>query len=217
MAFFDTILKPLNAVLHSIDNSSFLKKPMTWLYIINGVIAALVPIIMLVYIFSEGKNIAGGLIGYVEGWSAVVWTLEEIILVVVLLCLAIYAFMFWLKRARQLDHTVRHGDAIVAIPVYAHFLQTGFEFWGLFAGVFLGIAGVLMFILQILTWPFYDFGQFLLQGIVTPVLFVVIGAIVGYFIIFLGHVFGELLRIKAIVGNNLRDLGDIFRATTMED
>ncbi len=217
MAFFDTILKPLNAVLHSIDNSSFLKKPMTWLYIINGVLSELLALFLIYYIFSEGKNAAGNLVGYIEGWKAVVWTIEEIILVLALLCLSVYAFMFWLKRARQLDKDVRRGDAIVAIPVYAHYLQAGFEFWGLLIFAVMGLVGAMSFILQILTWPFSDIAEFILAGLLMPILIAGIGAVIGYFLIFIGHVLGELLRVKAIVGNNLRDLGDIFRATTMED
>lgn len=217
MAFFDTILKPLDAVLHSIDDSSFLKKPMTWFYILNGVLSALVPLFIIFWMFSEGERTVGGFVGYLEGWSAFVWTFEEIILVVALLCLSVYAFMFWLKRARQLDRVVRRGDEIVAIPVYAHFLQCGFEFWGLLIGIVMAIAGAMLFILLILTWPFSGFGDFLVGGIFTPLLLIAGGCIMGYFLVFLGHVCGELLRVKAIVGNNLRDMGDILRATTMED
>lgn len=216
MNYLNLFFKPLNMLLEYIDNSSFLKKPMTWFYLLLAVVAAVIPLYVCYQVIdseSLGMISARGL----SGWSKFVWVIEELLIVLTLLGLAAYSFMMWFKRAKHLDNDIRRGDVIVAIPVFAHFVQTIFEYVALLFSVLMVMSGVMTFIFMILTWPFNDFGDFLKFGLLMPIAMVVVGCLVGYLFVFLGHVIGENWRVKAILGNNVRDMGDILRSSTMEE
>lgn len=225
----DTITKPFYAFMNWIDSGEFFRKPLQWLYILCGVISFCIPLVAL-YVFYEG--FAKQTSHYIKGWDAVAFWITGILLAITIIIFAIYCFLFWFNRYKKLNLTFKKGDQIVAIPIWGHWIQTTFEFWGLFLAavptffIFFSffynfISFKTSFFSEIGTWATRNefFGYFV--GLLTAIVGIIISFIcifiVAYLILLIGHVIGEKLRARANVANDTRDMGDILRGTVLKD
>ena len=216
MNFFSFIKRSFYKLLSWIDNGKFFIKPTKWGYTILAWLSILLPIAACVFIYQAYD---GQVFGYVEGWEKFSLVLLSIFFFI-FVCVAAYLnYLFWIHRRSAIDSTVKVGDQIVVIPVFAHFLQSWGESMGLLLGLIPAIGVVMVFIWQVLS-GFHQFDLFdnyiknFFGGLVVTILAVAACCLVGYSIVFLNRWMGELMRLRAQVANDVRDLGDIHRAAT---
>ena len=90
---------------------------------------------------------------------------------------------------------------------------------GLLLGLIPAIGVVMVYIWQVLSgfhqFDFFDnFIKNLFGGLLATIFAAAASCLVGYAIVFLFRWMGELMRLRAQVANDVRDLGDIHRAAT---
>lgn len=139
--FVDTI-KPF---LNYIDNGSFFRKPLKWLYAAIGVLNLLFPIYMLY------KAIESGLFKLLEGkeifFLLVVW--------LVIMIAGWLSFQLWWHRKENVYTSSSDDDEFVATPAFSHLVQT----LGEWLGAWVAVVG--FFISLILTIAFGNEAEFL--------------------------------------------------------
>lgn len=213
----------LELMLNYIDNGTFFRDPMKLLYIIFGVLGFAAPAAYIYFLYDAWDNLIPS---FLDTWPKLTLGLTYILVLVYLIAIAYAHLVFWLHRKDKLHQTVRVGDKIVAIPVYADFIQCAGEAAGIFPAISMLGAYVIFFVIGLLNgfkfihYGPFDFGDYL-EGIIYLIIGFVLLAIacfiIGYLIILVAHVISERLRIKAMLANDVRDLGDIHRAATMTE
>ena len=212
----DSIKFVFYKLLSWIDNGKFFIKPSKWGYTILAWLSFLLPIAAGILFYIAYNS---GVFGRVKGWDLYSLILLFIIFFI-FVCVAAYLnFLFWIHRRTAINSTVKVGDQIVIIPVFAHFVQSWGESVGLLLGLLPSIAVVLIFIWQILTGfsqmnIFDDYLKNLFGGLIYIILIVAVCCFVGYCHVFFARWIGELMRLRAQIANDVRDLGDIHRAAT---
>ena len=203
----------VDRLLQYIDSGRFFRSPIKVLYILIGVstfVPILLPIILLIipqvhyFISSQGT------------WTTIVSYFGVLVLIVYFLMLGFY---YWHNRQRDLYATVRIGDKIKAIPVCAHIIRSLGEWNGVYLFVSTMGAYLILYVLALLTgggsieiFLIILFGGLLIIPVLGFVLF-----LISYPIILSAHAISERLMIRAIVANNVSDLGDIHRAAVMPE
>lgn len=213
----------LELMLNYIDNGTFFRDPMKLLYVIFGIVGFAAP---LVYLYFICDNWDGLIPHHLDTWPKMTLTLTYILIFVYLVGISYAHLVFWLHRKDKLHQTVRVGDKIVAIPVYADFIQCAGEAAGIFPALALLGSYIVAFLIGLLNgfkfidYGVMDFGDYLEAVVVLIIAFVLLAIacfIIGYLIILVAHVVSEQLRIKAMLANDVRDLGDIHRAAVMTE
>lgn len=206
----------VDRLLQYIDSGRFFRSPIKVLYILIGVstfVPMLLPIVLLFiphvhyFISSQGT------------WTTIVSYFGVLVLIVYFLMLGFFGFYYWRNRQRDLYATVRIGDKIKAIPVCAHIIRSLGEWNGVYLFVSTMGAYLILYVLALLTgggsieiFLIILFGGLLVIPVLGFVLF-----LISYPIILSAHAISERLMIRAIVANNVSDLGDIHRAAVMPE
>ncbi|MCF0205234.1 MAG: hypothetical protein HUK12_08115 [Muribaculaceae bacterium] len=226
----DQIKDSFYALLRMIDSGVFFKKPMQWLYLLTGILSFLPPLCCIVIFFAISKIVSP----YMEGWGEALFYIMMFLLVVVSIILGYFSFLFWQHRSNRLGNAIKDYDDISALPVWGHYLQTSFEYWGLFSVIVPAIGFIAIFLYAFLSFNTYIFanlgyeffhigsemGDYFagLIGALVTLAFIILGlCILGYVMVLISHVIGENIRIKANIANDTRDMGDILRAATMNE
>ncbi|MBQ9287710.1 MAG: hypothetical protein IJ212_04700 [Bacteroidaceae bacterium] len=212
----------LNTLLSWIDSGNFFKKPMKVLYMITGYLSFLLPIALLVAFFNfkdiiEDFTSIKSLVD--DGWPAFLYMIFIILFFIILFLLSYINFLFWKNRSEKLESLVKTGDQIVVIPVWADYVQSTGEVWGIFWGIVPSITAILALVFYILSGAIFE-DNFLLNLLVSVIgcaLFILFWVICGFIIILMSHFIGESMRLKAQMANDIRDIGDIARAATFEN
>ena len=181
--------------INAMEKSSFIRRPLYWLYVVFAVLSLLVPVILLISIISNDMLGAGG-VGVFMIWLVVAfWGWIE--------------FQLWWNRKDKINQYYQESDDFFAIPLFSHFVQTVGEWLGLTIAI-LGAGASLM------TWifmssrggfgpdfpiPFQGFG--IAGAIISP--------IVGFIVILITKVLSELYRALASTANNTRKMADKIR------
>lgn len=215
----------VDRLLQYIDSGRFFRNPLKVLYILFGVCAFLPAVMLLLEFFSEDTwNSLNSLGYYLDGWSKVIMYLALFLILVYLVLLGIIGLYYWLNRKNDLYNTIRIGDKIKALPTIAHFVKCLGESYGVLSflaplGVYI-ISYVLLLITGFKPLGVVEIGEFFkylfLGLLVAPVLAVIL-FLHSYLIILLAHGISERLFIKTSIANNVSDIGDIQRATTMTE
>ncbi len=210
----------IDKLVNIIDNGKIFRKPPTYFYRFFGIVCMFFAIFIAVIPFCERPT---------SNFEYVVWGLAHsitcnyfnaFIFLLVTLSAGSFNLLFWINRSNKLRSRVPTGSDIVVIPVVADILQSFLEWIGytimLFVpiySIYYGIFGQL-FEAYSANGSFPDFDTY--KSIFIFKIFFSIGAVIGgYIIITLGHFFGENIKAIATITNNVRDLGDIHRAVTM--
>lgn len=205
-------------LLSWIDNGMFFINPTKWGYTILAWLSFLLPIAAGILFYMAYEE---DVFGSVNGWDKYSLILLFIVFFV-FVCVAAYMnYLFWIHRRSAINSTVKVGDQIVTIPVFAHFVQSWGESAGLLLGLLPSIAVVLLYLWGILTGfhnldLFDNFFKNLFGGLVVVILVVAACCYVGYCHVFIARWLGECMRLRAQIANDVRDLGDIHRAATFE-
>lgn len=216
-------------VLNLIDNGELLKTPIKWLYIVNGLLPFILPIVLfIVYL----KFIVAGF-EFDIGWPIFIFMVLAGLILVAALIFAYLSFLFWNDRIKQFSLITGEGNKFIAIPVWAHIVRSFTEWWGLFVSGLLASSVVSIFICLLLTGftlfeniPVYkihkltrwfpdEFFPALGTSVFGSILLLILIAINGYLVILIGRFISERILIKAQIANDVRDIGDIHRAATM--
>lgn len=152
-------------------------------------------------------------------WPTIVSYLGVLVLIVYFLVLGFFGFFYWRNRQRDLYATVRVGDKIKAIPVCAHIIRCLGEWNGVYLFVSTMGAYLILYVLALISGggDFEGFLIILFGGLLAIPLLCLILFLISYSIILSAHAISERLLIKAIVANNVSDLGDIHRAAVMPE
>jgi len=186
---FFTFLDP---VLNLIDNGWFFRAPFQWLYTILAALNLLVPILVLYAAID--KRI----------FSAPAKLICAFLLIFVIVCgLSWFGFQIWWNRRDRIVLSSKDNDEFVAIPAYAHFIQTSGEWIGMYVGV-----GGCLFTLMLTLFLGNEIGIARMIGIdgivgsspISCILF----PIYGFLIIVVTRVLAEVIRALASIANNTR-------------
>ena len=139
----------LSKLLSLIDNGKFFIIPMKWIYKILSVLIFIVPIIVLYKIIQLFDT---GIFEYMGGWNKFVAVVVCVLFFVSVLALAYVNFRFWQSRCKKIDHVVKVGDQVVAVPLYSNLLQNIGEVWGINIAIVGPVFYFLAFFYEIKYW-----------------------------------------------------------------
>lgn len=173
--------------INLMDQSSFLRKPLLWLYMFFAALNILVPVYLLFQVISKDllNNVGFGalvlwLIFALAGWMG---------------------FQLWWKRKDQIGRYYAQGDEFYAIPLFSHYIQTTGEWLGTTIAI-VGSGGALV------AWLFLKDSR---MGSAFPiplenfgVAAVFVAPIIGFIIILFTKVLAELYRALAAIANNTK-------------
>lgn len=209
MNYLNIIKTQFYSVLSTIDKGTFFTKPLKWLYLFNGVIAFLLPIIFLVVFFNSPVKF---MMDYGNAWTKIVGYLAMVLFFVFLIFVAYLNFLLWKNRKDKLSAIIREGDETVVVPLFADMIQTSGECNGFIVGIVPTIGVVFYFVFLLLTGSDNFYSHFF-EILIMLVAIAVVCMIVGWMITFLAHFIGEKLRMSARITNDLKDIADVHRAT----
>lgn len=189
------LVKYVRKILGTIDDGSFFRRPLYWMYIIFYCLLALslvgVGIILMVLAVDDYsmKGTFGEFGTYIFG----------ILALLVCWAMAAYTIVFGLNRAKKLNALTNANDEIFVIPLVAYCYQTFREWLGttiMIGGTALGLVVAVVGLLSFQDKCLYTF----LGGLALAV-----GCILGgYLIVFLGHFIANFLTGFASLVNNMK-------------
>jgi hypothetical protein len=123
-------LGAVDAAFNYIDSGSFFRKPLRWLYAVIAALNILFPFFVLAQAIDSGvfRLPAKFIVAVILMW------------LVLLVGCCLLALLWW-KRKNQLAG-LQH-DAFPVTPLFAHFVRTGGEWFGLFVGVVVFACGLI--------------------------------------------------------------------------
>ena len=206
--------------LSLIDSGKFFTHPMRWLYVVFACLSFVPALLILYFMYDTGVD---GILRHAKGWIKFSGYLFCFIFAVFVIVTAILMFYYWMNRSHKVAHIVNEGDQIVAMPVWAHFVQSIFESFGVYIGIIPPFGAALFYLWGVITGfkyiePHADAGdifKLFLLGLLALALFTFVCLFVSYIIILVAHYIGESIRVRAQIANDVRDLGDIHRAATL--
>lgn len=178
----------INPYLDSIDNGSFFRKPLKWLYIVIAIINLIFPIYILY------QAIDSGFFEYTNGKQVFFF----ILIWLVILAAGCFSFQLWWNRKDKVDTSTDKDDEFTATPAFAHLIQTTGEWVGSW------IAVVGFFISVFLTLAFGSEASYLSRamgvgfinvGFISAILMPVYGFVIIIFSRFLAEQFKALTTI----------------------
>lgn len=206
----------VDRLLQYIDSGRFFRSPIKVFYILIGVSTFLPVLLPIVLLFIPQVN---DFIDSLGGWATIVSYVGVLVLIVYFLALGFFGFFYWRNRQRDLYATVRVGDKIKAIPVCAHIIRSLGEWNGIYLFVSTMGAYLILYVLALISGggDFEGFLIILFGGLLAIPLLCLALFLISYPIILSAHAISERLLIRALVANNVSDLGDIHRAAVMPE
>ena len=210
----------MSKFLSLIDSGRFFIHPMRWLYVVFACLSFVPALFILYYMYDTGID---GILRYTEGWIKFSGYLFCFIYALFVIVTAILMFYYWMNRSHKVAHIVNEGDQIVAMPVWAHMVQSIIESSGVYIAMIPPMGATLFYLWGVITGFKYiepyaetdDIVKMLLLGLLILVIFIFICLLLSYIVILLAHYIGESIRVRAQIANDVRDLGDIHRAATL--
>lgn len=204
----------VDQLLQYIDSGRFFKSPIKLLYILFG-ITAFVPVALPIMALCSSSFHER--VFYLNSWTRIVCYVGVVLLLVYFLILGFFGFFYWCKRYHDFNSSIRVGDKIKAIPVLAYVVRSLGEWKGVYLFVSIMGSSVIVYLCALLSGggSFSTFLSILFVGCLAIIVLGILLFLLSYLIILVAHTISEKLLIKAIVANNVSDLGDIHRAAMM--
>ena len=163
------------------------------IYFIMAVINLFIPFFLLY------KAIDSGFFSYVEAKYVFAFILTWLVV-----CFACWiSFQLWWNRRKKV--AVLASSEFIAIPIFSEILQTFGEWLGTVIAI-VGAGGGLLASLFLGNDVDYLFGMMGMEFMNFGVMIIIIGPIVGFFIIIISRVLAELFRIAAALANNTKEI-----------
>jgi hypothetical protein len=184
---FFTFIKPY---LNFIDTGKIFRNPISWLYYAGAAVSILTPLYVM-YLAIDNKI-----------FSAPAKFIIAFILIWFLLCVASWIiFQIWWDRKDKVLASTSENDKFVAIPVFAHFVQTLGEVYGSLIAI-LGF-GFSLISLVLLGSDAAVLANQIGLGFINPgVAGLIISPITGFIMLVVARVISELIRALADIANN---------------
>lgn len=195
------------------------------LYILFGLCAFIPALLVIISLFDEKtRGVLSFLDLFLDGWSKFIVYLSLFLVFIYFVFLGICGFFYWLGRQKDLYQTVRIGDKIKALPTVAHVIRCLGESYGLLSFFAALGAYIICYVLSIFAGfkplgaiEAGDFFRFFFLGLLgIPVLAIAL-FLHSYLVILIAHGISEMILIKTSIANNVSDIGDIHRATLMQE
>lgn len=196
----------IDKVMNCIDNGSFFREPMVYIYRAIGVLYFLSFFALLLYMSYICKNLA-----FLDDLLSIKINLVVVLIIAFVAC--VFALLFWINRSNKLRHRIPNGGDMIIMPIVADFIQSSNEILGLTIMIFGSILSIYFGFIGQLFLKYLE-GYFYIA--IFCLLSVIGFNIIGYVIITIGHFLGENIRAIATITNNVKDLGDIYRATLLK-
>ncbi len=182
----DSIKDLLEQLLKYFDSGNVFCKSFKWLYWIISVLVPISCIVGITETLDTFKYLSGAGIFF------------GLLLIVILLAIAFFGFLYWFRRADDVEATVDTKARFVALPPVSHFIRT----LGEFAGIVGASAGTLiaLFVNLEMTIEGYSSGGSWIAVIVTP--------IVSFVVIVLARFISETINATASIANDVHSLAD---------
>lgn len=194
------LVKSVKKILDTIDNGSFFRRPLYWLYIIFYCLLALALFVCGIAILITAVSQADSSYSNIGGTFGTFGTyLFGLFSLIIGAALATYTVIFGLNRAKKLNSLTNANDDIFVIPLVAYCYQTLREWLGTTIMIGGTLWGVVIAVLGVLSFK-EEFYLVFIAGIG-----VAIGSIlVGYLVVFLGHFIANFLSGFASLVNNMK-------------
>lgn len=173
----------LETILDYLDSGKIYRKPFKWLYWVIGVMLTIGILTSIVSIFNMFR--------YAEGVEYV----GLVLIILVLFATAVFAVIYWVRRAKDVENVVDVNARFVAIPVVSHLIRTSGEFFG----IAIGISGTVIFLFALLFVGHRFLGTEGGLGLVCC-------PVIGYLNILLSRFFAESLAVVTSIANDTRSL-----------
>lgn len=195
MNFFNTFKEYLNTLIAWLDHGKCFTKLMKWAYYVMAVVT-LLSSLGLTYRILSSMNFSGG-------WKSIAGSICVVIGFGILLIIGVGMFMYWVRRAKDVDTLVHESDKIVTFPLIANFIKNVGESFGIIVSAGGITVSLVVLIYGILSFEiFSEFSVYFFAFIGG-----VIGSILlGLFIVFINRFISEAIMISAQIAN---DLGQI--------
>ncbi|MGM9859356.1 MAG: hypothetical protein ACI31C_01235 [Muribaculaceae bacterium] len=182
----DSIKDLLEQLLKYFDSGNVFFKPFKWLY---WIISVLVPIFCIAGItetLDKFKYLNGAGIFF------------GILIILVILAIAFFGFLYWFRRADDVEASVDTKARFVALPPVSHFIRT----LGEFAGIVGASAGTLIALFTNLemTIEGYGRGEMWVAVIAIPIF--------SYVVIVLTRFLSEMINATTSIANDVHSLAD---------
>ncbi|MBP9022951.1 MAG: hypothetical protein KBH06_07095 [Spirochaetes bacterium] len=189
-AFFNFI-KPY---LSYIDSGKFYKKPFEWLHVFFAVVSLLFPVVIFIYMASNGLFSLPAKI-----------VVMCVLMFIVMIFGGWISFQIWWDRRKKVTAVVKEGDDFIVVPVFSKFIQTAGESFGtnlaiigffipLITTIFMGDE-IAMFASQI------GMGSSCLFGGIPSMITI---PIAGFFVIIVTKLQVELFQALVSIANNTK-------------
>lgn len=182
------MLNIVDKAFNYVDDGSFFRNPLRWVYIVLGGLGALLCLVLCIF----------AVVGMADSFGGGSMIPFYILIVLGLLALGGVTFLFWLKRSRNVVATSEPEDEIFVIPIIAHIVQCIGEISGLRTAV----LGVIFFFFPI----FAPLGMGIIQYLVLPFVFLILFIVAAYLRVVLFRFFAETLNAKAITANSAKKI-----------
>lgn len=194
----------IDKALNIVDNGSFFREPIVYVYRIIGILYLPCLLLALYQCYDSFSGIA----------MMVGNTINVILLIITCIVACILALLFWVNRSNKLRQRIPMGGDMIVMPIVADFIQSFFEITGLISMIFVPVYTLYIGILGQLFIKQYS----LYKDVLFMAVSISIGAIIlGYVIMAFGHFIAENIRALATITNNIKDLGDIYRASLFQN
>ena len=126
-------------LLSLIDSGKFFTRPMRWLYVFFAILSFIPTLFVLYYMYDEANRI----LMYLDGWAKYSGYLFCILFALFIIVSGLLMFYYWMNRSRKVVKIVNEGDQIVAMPIWAHLVQSLLESCGVYICLVPPMAGSL--------------------------------------------------------------------------
>lgn len=186
---------PVTRILNLIDNGTFFRTPLVYLYKILGVLCLIPTVALLILIFAGSNEIFRM---YASGFNSFV-------LLAVVLVAGVFSCLLWFNRSDKLEDKIETESEMVVIPLCADLIQTAIECAGFQVMLFCPLYALYFGIIGQLFMPFGSGGMYI-AVFGACLLLTIVFILVGYMIILSSHYVGESIRAIAVIVNDLRKI-----------
>jgi hypothetical protein len=167
-------------------------KLFSFVYIVMAVVNLIIPFVILYQVIDSGFFSSGAkfVFAFIFAWLSLVFACW-------------IGFQLWCDRRKKVI-TIGSSE-FIATPIFSEILQTFGEWLGTLIGIVGAVGGLLasVFLGDDVNYLFSIIGMgFMRYGVAT----VIIGPVIGFFVIILFHLLAEQLRILPALANNTKEI-----------
>jgi len=186
---FFTFIRPF---LRTMDDGSFFRKPVMWLYVLMALVNLILPFYLL-YRAIEHR--------FFDSPAVYIFVLSIVWLAILFACWV--GFQLWWDRKDKVSLSAKPEDDFVAIPVFAHFVQTSGEWLGTWIAI-VGFVFALLATILLGKEGYYLGSQVGLGFFSISAASIILMPVYGFLIVLVTRVMAEALKALVAIANNTK-------------